>query len=149
MMDIISRKGRDNARTPMQWDSSENAGFTTGTPWFGVNPNYKTINAAAQVEDPESIYNYYKKLIQLRKQEEVIVYGTFDGLEDADENLYVYTRTLGDKKLLVICNFTEKELDVPVSLADMVKENQGILVGNYKESSEKIRPYEAVVYWVK
>ena len=149
MMDIISRKGRDNARTPMQWDSSENAGFTTGTPWFGVNPNYKTINAAAQVEDPESIYNYYKKLIQLRKQEEVIVYGTFDGLEDADENLYVYTRTLGDKKLLVICNFTEKELDVPASLADMVKENQGILVGNYKESSEKIRPYEAVVYWVK
>ena len=149
MMDIISRKGRDNARTPMQWDSSENAGFTTGTPWFGVNPNYKTINAAAQVEDPESIYNYYKKLIQLRKQEEVIVYGTFDGLEDADENLYVYTRTLGDKKLLVICNFTEKELDVPVSLADMLKENQGMLEGNYKEISEKIRPYEAEVYWVK
>lgn len=67
----------------MQWDDSENAGFTTGTPWFAVNPNYKTINAAAQVEDPDSIYNYYRKLIELRKEEEVIVYGTFDGLEDA------------------------------------------------------------------
>ena len=101
MMDIISKKGRDNARTPMQWDDSENAGFTTGTPWFAVNPNYKTINAAAQVEDPDSIYNYYRKLIELRKEEEVIVYGTFDGLEDADENLYIYTRSSENKKILV------------------------------------------------
>ena len=149
MMDIISKKGRDNARTPMQWDDSENAGFTTGTPWFAVNPNYKTINAAAQVEDPDSIYNYYRKLIELRKEEEVIVYGTFDGLEDADENLYIYTRSSENKKILVICNFTEKELDVPASIADMVKENQGILIGNYKDISEKIRPYEAVVYLTK
>ena len=149
MMDIISKKGRDNARTPMQWDDSENAGFTTGTPWFAVNPNYKTINAAAQVEDPDSIYNYYRKLIELRKEEEVIVYGTFDGLEDADENLYIYTRSSENKKILVICNFTEKELDVPASIADMVKENRGILIGNYKDISEKIRPYEAVVYLTK
>ena len=86
----------------MQWDESENAGVTTGTPWFAVNPNYKTINAAAQVEDPDSIYNYYRKLIELRKEEEVIVYGTFDGLEDADENLYIYTRSSENKKILVI-----------------------------------------------
>ena len=149
IMKSIYAKGRDNARTPMQWDDSENAGFTTGTPWFAVNPNYKTINAAAQVEDPDSIYNYYRKLIELRKEEEVIVCGTFDGLEDADENLYIYTRSSENKKILVICNFTEKELDVPASIADMVKENRGILIGNYKDISEKIRPYEAVVYLTK
>ena len=149
MMKCLMLRSRDNARTPMQWDDSENAGFTTGTPWFAVNPNYKTINAAAQVEDPDSIYNYYRKLIELRKEEEVIVYGTFDGLEDADENLYIYTRSSENKKILVICNFTEKELDVPASIADMVKENRGILIGNYKDISEKIRPYEAVVYLTK
>ena len=146
MMDIISRKGRDNARTPMQWDSSENAGFTTGTPWFSVNPNYKTINAAAQVEDPESIYNYYKKLIQLRKQEEVIVYGTFDGLEDADENLYVYTRTLGDKKLLVICNFTERVREgcpCRAFCGGRGREERGVL-GEIEQKSGKKRAYEGV-----
>ena len=148
-LEHIWNTSRDNTRTPMQWDDSENAGFTTGTPWFAVNPNYKTINAAAQVEDPDSIYNYYRKLIELRKEEEVIVYGTFDGLEDADENLYIYTRSSENKKILVICNFTEKELDVPASIADMVKENRGILIGNYKDISEKIRPYEAVVYLTK
>mgnify|MGYP000000874180 FL=1 len=79
----------------------------------------------------------------------MIVYGTFDGLEDADENLYIYTRSSENKKILVICNFTEKELDVPASIADMVKENRGILIGNYKDISEKIRPYEAVVYLTK
>ena len=114
-----------------------------------MNQNYKPNNAAAQVEDPYCIYIYYRKLIELRKEEEVIVYGTFDGLEDADENLYIYTRSSENKKILVICNFTEKELDVPASIADMVKENRGILIGNYKDISEKIRPYEAVVYLTK
>lgn len=135
MMDIISKKGRDNARTPMQWDDSENAGFTTGTPWFAVNPNYKT--------------NHFFLFAQFYEFPVVIVYGTFDGLEDADENLYIYTRSSENKKILVICNFTEKELDVPASIADMVKENRGILIGNYKDISEKIRPYEAVVYLTK
>ena len=148
MMDIISKKGRDNARTPMQWDTTENAGFTTGTPWLGVNPNYTTINAADQVEDENSIYNYYKKLIQLRKEEDIIVYGNYESLEEEDENLYIYTRSLQNKKLLVICNFTDKDLKVPDSVREMVEKNQGILISNYKEGAERLRPYEATVYLV-
>lgn len=148
MMDIISKKGRDNARTPMQWDTTENAGFTTGTPWLGVNPNYTTINAADQVEDENSIYNYYKKLIQLRKEEDIIVYGNYESLEEEDENLYIYTRSLQNKKLLVICNFTDKDLKVPDSVREMVEKNRGILISNYKEGAERLRPYEATVYLV-
>lgn len=148
MMDIISKKGRDNARTPMQWDTTENAGFTTGTPWLEVNPNYTTINAADQVEDENSIYNYYKKLIQLRKEEDIIVYGNYESLEEEDENLYIYTRSLQNKKLLVICNFTDKDLKVPDSVREMVEKNRGILISNYKEGAERLRPYEATVYLV-
>lgn len=149
MMKIISTKGRDNARTPMQWDDSANGGFTTGTPWFAVNPNYKEINAAAQVEDPDSVYNYYKKLIRLRHENEIIVYGTYELLEPEHEELYVYKRKLDEKELLIICNFTENTVELPQTIAGLVKNNKGILVGNYDTVSEKnVRPYEAVVCWI-
>lgn len=148
MMRIISRKGRDNARTPMQWDGSDNAGFTDGIPWFEVNPNYKYVNAAAQINDPDSVFSYYKQLIRLRKEEEIIVYGSFRMLEEDNENLFIYERKLDGKKLLVICNFTEKKVDLPESIRSSVQKNLGILITNYKDSSEQIRAYEAVAYWV-
>ena len=149
MMEVISRRGRDNARTPMQWDDSENAGFTTGRPWFAVNPNYRTINAAAQVNDPDSVYSYYKRLIRLRREEDVIVYGTYDSLEEQDERLYIYTRTLGEEKLLVICNFSAETVPVPESAQAMIRESKGVVIGNYPAPAGDIRPWEAVVYRVR
>ena len=105
MMRYLRYKSRDNARTPFQWDDSENAGFTTGTPWIMVNPNYTEINAAEQMGRADSVFNYYKELIRLRKTNDVIVYGTYELLLPDDKELYVYERRLGEKKLLVICNF--------------------------------------------
>lgn len=149
MMKIISMKGRDNARTPMQWNAGKNGGFTTGTPWFASNPNYVTINASSQVNDPESVFSYYKNLIRLRHENDIIVYGRYDVMEIDNEDLFIYTRTLEDKKLLVICNFTDKELELPENVAEMAKKNKGILVSNYKENAvTKVAAYEAVVYWL-
>lgn len=108
MMRYLLLRSRDNARTPMQWDDSAHAGFTVGEPWIMVNPNYREINARRELADPDSVFRYYQKLIALRKQEKVMVYGAYELLEPEDENLYVYTRTLQEVSLLVICNFTEK-----------------------------------------
>ncbi len=105
---IIARS-RDNARTPVQWDDSAQAGFTTGTPWIAVNPNYKEINAKAETADTASVFHYYKKLITLRKENPVIVYGKYELLLPDSEELFVYTRTLENEKLLVVCNFSDKE----------------------------------------
>lgn len=147
MLEAISMRGRDNARTPMQWDDSENGGFTTGKPWFAVNPNYSKINAKSQVNDPDSVYSYYKELIKLRKENDIIVYGTYDLLCPDDEKLYAYTRTLGDEKLLVLCNFSQDEIEVPQEIKDMISANKGILISNYKDGqADTLRPYEAVVY---
>lgn len=110
MMECIRYKSRDNARTPFQWDDSENAGFTTGTPWIMVNPNYQKINAKEQMARKDSVFHYYQKLIQLRKQYDIIVYGTYQLLSPDSRELYVYTRELDGQKLLTICNFTKKEV---------------------------------------
>lgn len=106
---------RDNARTPVQWDDSENAGFTTGIPWIQVNPNYKEINAKKEMSDLDSVFHYYQKLIALRKKYALIVYGKYEMLFEDDENLFVYTRELDDEKLLTVCNFTDQqqEFDLP------------------------------------
>ncbi|WP_139492710.1 glycoside hydrolase family 13 protein [Brevibacillus dissolubilis] len=150
IMKGIYIKGRDNARTPMQWDDSANAGFTTGIPWIKLNPNYTEINAEAQRKDANSIYRYYQQLIQLRKQHEVAVYGTYDLVEGiADDKTYIYTRTLGDEKLLVINNFTKDQ--VSISLADYAGYNKQVLISNYEQNGTagealKLRPYESVVY---
>lgn len=147
----IHERGRDNARTPVQWDSSTHAGFTTGTPWINVNPNYKTINAKAVLEDNESIFYYYQKLIQLRKQNEIIVYGTYDLLMKEDEQIYAYIRTLGNEKILVICNFNKEtpEFILPENILYSSKE---LLISNYEVDSTQsidhitLKPYEARVY---
>lgn len=141
----IHAKGRDNARTPMQWDASENAGFTQGIPWLQVNPNYKEINAASQLYDENSIFACYKKLIRLRKTWDVFVDGTFRMLLEDDENFFAYQRENVFRKLLVICNFFGCTLEYPLE-ADW--ENMELLIGNYDsiERPEIFRPYEARMY---
>ena len=103
-------KSRDNARTPVQWDDSWQAGFTAGTPWIAVNPNYKEINAKAETADPNSVFHYYKKLIELRKKNPIMVYGKYDLMLEDSEELFVYTRTLDEEKLLVVCSFCDHEI---------------------------------------
>ena len=146
MFEIISRKSRDNARTPMQWDDSENGGFTTGTPWLCVNPNYTYINAKSQVNDPDSVFSYYKKLIELRKNNKIIVYGSYQLLCPEDEKIYAFTRTLGEEKLLVICNFSDEAPELPKDVAALKKAAKDVMISNYSEVSDTLRPYEAVVY---
>lgn len=142
----IAAVSRDNARTPVQWDDTEQAGFTTGTPWISVNPNYREINAKAELADPDSVFHYYQKLISLRKTHPIIVQGTYELLLEDDEELFVYTRTFEGKKLLVVCSFTEKE--VSFSLPEEFL-SASCLIANYPEFSpekeQKLRPYEAFV----
>lgn len=147
VMGYIKAVGRDNARTPMQWDASDNGGFTSGTPWLQVNKNYKTINAAAQVNDPDSVFAYYKKLIALRHTNEVMVNGVYDVLIPDHPQIYAYTRTLGDKQLLVLCNDSDTNVAIPAELQERIHAAKNILIQNYKDTDEStLRPYEAVVY---
>ena len=151
VLKIVHVKSRDNARTPLQWDSNANAGFTTGTPWIKVNPNYQEINVAAALADPDSVFHYYKKLIQLRKANPVIVYGRYDLLFAEHEEIYAFTRTLDEDRLLVILNFSR---NLPIfNLPEGVSfTNTELLINNYHVSSEEdihqitLRPYEARVY---
>ncbi|HIR13538.1 MAG TPA: alpha-glucosidase [Candidatus Choladousia intestinavium] len=144
VMKSIYAKGRDNARTPMQWDDTENAGFTKGTPWLKVNPNYREINAENAKKDPDSIFRYYQKLIQLRKSLPVLTEGAFDLLLPQDPSIFAYTRTDGTDQLLILCNFTDQEL--PCSLKEQWKDKEA-LISNYAQDSRKdcLRPYEAVI----
>ena len=151
MMRFLRYKSRDNARTPMQWDDSENAGFTTGTPWIMVNPNYKEINAKEQMARPDSVFHFYQKLIRLRKEREIIPYGEYELLLPEDPDLYVYTRALGEHKLLVICNFRkeEKEFTLPEGFDPGMGE---ILIGNYPDrelgETMTLKAYEALaILW--
>jgi oligo-1,6-glucosidase len=149
MLSYLNFKSRDNARTPMQWDDTEHAGFTTGTPWMTINPNYKYINAKAQENDNGSVYNYYRKLIQLRKENEIIVYGKYRPLLEDSEEIFAYTRTLDNQKLLVVSNFTDKKVKFEVP-ENMKGQNRELLISNYQvlEHNDVIdlRPYEARVY---
>lgn len=145
LLKAIRKKARDNARTPMQWNAEENAGFTTGTPWYEVNPNYREINAEEAVGRENSIFYYYQKLIRLRRENEVMVYGKYELLLPQDEDIYSYTRTLGERQWLIICNFHEKVRNVAGNRAGLV------VISNYEdtpnlEELQQLRPYEAVIY---
>lgn len=147
IMDSIHAKGRDNARTPMQWDDTENAGFTSGSPWIRVNPNYREINARAQTADPHSIYHYYKKLVRLRKEYDVFAEGRFQMLLENDENIFAYIRHGKSQKLLVICNFYAETLECP--LQEMWDKGE-LLISNYEDLENSVlRPYEARIYLMK
>ena len=146
MMAAIGYKGRDNARTPMQWDDSAYAGFSTTNPWIMVNPNYTKINAKDQINREDSVFKYYQKLIKLRHESELIVYGTYDLILDDDKDIYAYIRTLGDEKLIVYCNFSEntREVELPEEFT-----NGKVLISNYIDAKVNhkitLRPYEAIV----
>ena len=151
IMASIYAKGRDNARTPMQWDSTENAGFTTGKPWLKVNKNYKFINVEDCLQDKDSIFYHYKKLINIRKHNDTIIYGDYKLLLPEDKNVFAYSRKLNGDKIVVVCNFYDKEVNLNFK-EDF--NNVEILLSNYKDSSIfmkdlKLRPYEAIMYRVK
>lgn len=151
IMESIYVKGRDNARTPMQWNDSENAGFTTGTPWLAINKNYNEINAKQCLEDENSIFHHYRKLINIRKNNDTIIYGDYTLLCPEDKNIFAYTRELNGDKILVVCNFYDKEVTFDF---DDNFDSSEILLSNYEDSSlltEKLnlRPYEAIMFRVK
>ena len=142
MMRYLKEISRDNARTPMQWDDSRNAGFTTGTPWINVNPNYPKINAQAAVADPDSVFHYYQELIRLRHTLPVIVYGKFEGLLEDSETIYAYRRLLDGQVLTVACNFTDQEQACGLCEDPAARE----LISNYKtHKTGTLQPYEARV----
>ena len=149
MMKCLMLRGRDNARTPMQWEDSHQAGFTEGTPWIRVNSNYKEINAKQQLSDPNSIFHYYQKLIRLRKEKPVIVYGVFEALYRDHDQIFAYTRTLEGEKLLTVCNFSEHvaEMEIP----EEFQKNAECLITNLgrKDFGKKVvlKPYEAFVLY--
>ncbi|WP_164667982.1 glycoside hydrolase family 13 protein [Virgibacillus doumboii] len=146
VMDAIHVKSRDNARTPMQWNSSANAGFTRGTPWIKVNSNYVDINAADAIADSSSVFHYYKQLIRLRKKYPVILYGSYELLLPESEKVFAYTRKLGSEQLLMVSNFTNEtvQFKVPKEFMEAKK-----IIGNYKHSSGKpeLKPFETYVYY--
>lgn len=147
MMEGIYANGRDNARTPIQWDASDNAGFTRGTPWLPLNPNYRDINVAAALADPDSIFFHYQRLIRLRKEREVMVYGDYRALLEEHPQVFAYQRVLGDERLLVVGNFSDQpvELSLPSELAGI--EGHG-LISNYAlrhrlGAALQLQPYES------
>ena len=148
IMESIYAKGRDNARTPMQWNDLENAGFSDAEPWIKVNQNYKWLNAQAQITDENSIFNHYKKLIDIRKNNDTIIYGDYKLLCEDDENIFAYVRELNGDKILVVCNFYDKDVEFKF---DGDFNYSKVLLSNYNDSSKmieklKLRPYEAVMY---
>ena len=150
MMKCLMLRSRDNARTPMQWDDSEQAGFTDGESWIKVNPNYKEINAAQQLEDPNSIFYYYQKLIRLRKEKDIIVYGEFEPIYRDDEQIFAYIRRQKQEKLLTVCNFSDKnaEMEIPEEFkgAECLITN---LDRTVFEGRIVLKPYEAFVLYKK
>ena len=150
MMKCLMLRSRDNARTPMQWDDSAQAGFTDGESWIKVNPNYKEINAAQQLEDPNSNFHYYQKLIRLRKEKDIIVYGEFEPLYRDDEQIFAYIRRQEQEKLLTVCNFSDKnaEMEIPEEFkgAECLITN---LDRTVFEGKIVLNPYEAFVLYKK
>lgn len=148
MMRALQLRGRDNARTPMQWNDKRNAGFSEGTPWIDVNPNYKYINVENQISNKDSVLSYYKKLIQLRKANEIVVYGKYKAYDRENDKVFAYERELNGQKLLVVCNFTEQEVAYVIP-NDYVKDIVDCWVSNINRevfTEEMIlQPYEAFV----
>ncbi len=153
LMKRIKTTSRDNARTPMQWDKSENAGFTKVTPWINVNPNYKEINVEDSLKDKNSIFYYYKDLINLRRENDVIVYGDVELICADDENVFAYKRNLKNEEIIVILNFYNNKINFEIPAYLDIKESE-IMMSNYEDKIIEnnvitLRPYECVVYKVK
>ena len=149
LMKIIWKSGRDNSRTPMQWDSSSNSGFTKGTPWMKVNPNQQEINVRKQEDDPQSILHFYKQMIQLRKQHECLIYGDFKLHLEDDQHIFAYSRNDGKQTALIINNFSREEQ--AVELPDFAGKEMEMILSNYEKEDRQsnpflLSPYETVVY---
>ena len=152
MISYLRNKSRDNARTPMQWDETDEAGFTTGVPWMPVNPNYKRINAAAQIGDEDSVYNYYRKLISLRKEHPIIVNGDFELVGEDDADVFVYLRHWKNQILWVACNFTDRMQKIVNPSSNHAEYREWhVICDNYSPSGDafekdqiELQPYEAV-----
>ncbi|MEV6595706.1 alpha-glucosidase [Actinoplanes sp. NPDC051346] len=146
VLTVLRARGRDNARTPMQWDDSHQAGFTTGTPWLAVNPNHKEINAAAAVEDPDSVYHFYRRLIALRHDDPVVVYGDFTMLLPDDERLYAFTRRHGDTELLVVGNFSGERARADIPGAEAWSSAELVLTNAPARTGLDLEPWQVVIY---
>ena len=150
-MKTLNFSSRENGRTPMQWDATANAGFTTGKPWKRVNDNYEQINVAAQEKDPNSILNHFRNMAKIRNENPVLVYGKYELLQKDHPEIYAFTRRLDDKKMLVLLNFSDK--DASISLPEIAASRK-VLINNYEafENDGKnttLAPYQAVVVEVK
>lgn len=151
IMEVIWATSRDNSRTPMQWSTEENAGFTTGSPWLGINPNYKEINVEQQQKDPNSILSYYKEMIRLRKNHETLVYGTYDLVLENDPSLYAYTRTYGSERVMVLSNLTDETVVVG-KVKGVTYRSENLLLANLEVADHsdmetlELAPYEARIY---
>lgn len=155
ILEILKQKSRDNGRTPVQWNDRENAGFTTGTPWIPVARNYKEINAEQALKDPDSIFYHYKKLIQLRKEYDIITEGDYRLIAGDHPSVFAYVRTYKDEQLLVINNFYGNEVtfNIPNDV-EIEGKNANMLISNYKDSASlsrniRLRPFESIVYLLK
>jgi oligo-1,6-glucosidase len=144
LLGVIAFKSRDNARTPMQWDASPNAGFTTGTPWLPVNANHVEINAEAAIADPASVFHHYRRLIGLRHDLEAVRQGRFELLLPDDEQLFAYTRSLGDEVLLVVANWSAQPCPLPDSLPS--RDGATLLLGTHDDPGEHLAPWESRIY---
>ena len=136
---------RDSARTPVQWSGEENAGFTTGKPWFYVNENYKDVNVAVQEEDPDSVLNFYRKAIALRKELSCVKDGSYTEYDKCSSYLYIYARQNEKQKILVVCSYTEKEVAFHAPKGFDLGSAQ-LILRNYPHPGEKLKPYEVRVY---
>lgn len=152
IMSLIWASSRDNSRTPMQWSNDKNAGFTNGTPWMKVNPNFTEINVEKQEQDEKSVLNFYKKMISLRKENEIFTYGTYDLILEDHKQIYAYTRTLGEEKVVVITNLSKDAADFDSTLTlnanELLLANEEI-AAHEDVTSFTLKPYEARVYRVK
>ncbi|MFB6189384.1 MAG: alpha-amylase family glycosyl hydrolase, partial [Halapricum sp.] len=148
LREVVNVESRDHARTPMQWDESDNAGFTDGEPWLKVNRNYRDVNARAARASDEGIWQFYRRLIERRHEMDVLVYGEFELLLPEDEEIYACVRTLGDERVLVVLNWTDESNTVP--LEDRL-DGASLLLSNYGSRAESLRmePYEARLYRVQ
>ena len=148
ILSFLKAVSRDNARTPMQWDDTEYAGFSDTMPWIRVPDNDKSINAAEEQEDTDSVFHYYRKLIHLRHTLPVMVDGVYDLILPDHPQIYGYTRTFGREKLLILLNYSKDQVKVPQEILDQIQSCQGrVLIHNYQEEMEEVmRPYEAIVY---
>ncbi|WP_210364332.1 alpha-glucosidase [Bacillus sp. REN3] len=150
IMDFIWATSRDNSRTPMQWSDAPNAGFTTGKPWLGINPNYAEINVEQQLHDPGSILHFYKKMIRIKKDHDVFTYGTYDLILEDDEQIFAYTRTLGDQQAIILSNLSC--MPAEYSYDRLPIDSDGLLLHNYEVEQHRpvtgftLKPYETRVY---